>query len=100
MRKRLLVIGLILSLLGANLAFAVTSEVTTAEVKVPGFWTEVDITFWQTAPFMIFWGYVIDQQISAMTSTAGAPHWEIVLPAAALVSLANAYNHAKRVEGK
>ena len=91
--------------MAATPLYAQTAEVTseavsiipTPEVKGYGFWTEFDITFWQTAPFMVFWGYVIDQQLSSLASIAGAPHWAIVVPAAILVSAGNAYYHANKV---
>ncbi len=100
MKRILIAIVLMVSITGTNLVLAATNEAATAEVKAPGFWTEVDITFWQTAPFMIFWGYVIDQQLSAVTATAGVPHWELILPAAAVISFINAYNHAGKVTEK
>jgi len=88
-----------MGMMAATPLYAQTEEVaaiTTPEVNSYGFWTEFDITFWQTAPFVIFWGYAIDQQISSMASIAGAPHWAIVVPAAILVSSGNAYFHAQK----
>lgn len=79
---------------------AEATAILTPEASAPGFWTEFDIIFWQTAPFTIFWGYVIDQQLSAAFSVAGAPHWATVLPVAALVSCANAFYHANRATEK
>lgn len=88
-------------MVGAMPAWPQTGEavslVPSPEAKTYGFWTEFDIMFWQTAPFMIFWGYVIDQQLSSVLRVAGAPHWQIVVPAAVLVSAGNAYFYANKV---
>jgi len=86
---KIIVAGLILILFIAPV-LAATSE-------AGSFWTEFDITFWQTAPFAIFWGLVIDQQLSTVLSLTGAPHWNTIINFAALVSAGNAYLHAKRV---
>ncbi len=77
-------------------AIADTSEAI-AVPQTPNFLTEFDITFWQTAPFMIFWTYVIDQQVSALLSLPAAPHWGVILGASAVISTGNAYYHARKV---
>jgi len=78
--------------------FAQTLEtVTTPEVIVTeqyNFLQELDITFWQTAPFAIFWLYNLDGWIAV----AGHPHWEAILAASAIVSFVNASIHAKDVK--
>ena len=86
---KIIVAGLIL-ILFITPALAATSE-------AGSFWTEFEITFWQTAPFAIFWGLVIDQQLSAVLSLTEAPHWSTIINSAAIISIANGYLHAKRV---
>lgn len=62
----------------------------TLEAKVPNFWQEFDITFWQTMPFAAFWGYTIGTQLSH----GGAVDWNFILAISAGVSAANAWAHA------
>ena len=61
----------------------------TAEAKAPNFWHEFDITFWQTAPFAVFWTCLVGSQL-------GPVNWTNALGFAALVSAGNAYLHAKK----
>jgi hypothetical protein len=49
------------------------------------FWTEFDLTFWQTLPFAAFWGYALG---------GSSP---VALSAALGCSVANAVFHARRV---
>lgn len=60
------------------------------------FWTQFDITFWQTMPFAVFWGYLIGSQLSRGGEVNMSPAINIAL----LVSAANAYVHARRVSAK
>ena len=89
---RLLSVFLILSFALCSFGLA-----ETLEAKTTNFLTEFDITFFQTAPIMIFWSYIVDSQVSSIVSLAGAPHWELILGASALISAGNAYLHAKKV---
>ena len=66
----------------------VFAEVT-AEAKSPDFWQEFDITFWQTAPFAVFWTYLVGSQLGPM-------NWTNALGLAALISAGNACLHAKK----
>jgi|SRR3989339_1565481 len=91
--------AIIAVLLVCGLVSAVCADTieASAVVKPPNFLTEFDITFWQTAPFMIFWSYVIDQQVSALCSLPAAPHWGLILGASTVISTGNAYYHARKV---
>ena len=71
----------------ASAGFASTVEAT------PNFWTEFDIVFWQTAPFAIFWGYVIGSQLAG----GGAVNWSPIMSTALSVSALNAYFYAGRL---
>lgn len=77
---------MIFMLLG-GICFAATNE---AEKR--DFLTEFDITFWQTVPFVTFWGYVIASQL-----TPGAINWNIILTGTAAVSAGNAFVYARKV---
>ncbi len=79
----------------AEVATLATSESTVVMNK--DFLQEFDIIFWQTMPFMAFWGYFVDHQVAIQTAAAGAPHWDSILAFTVLVSTANAYFHAQRV---
>jgi hypothetical protein len=79
-----------------SVAMAETIEAP-AVARAPNFLTEFDITFWQTAPFIIFWSYVIDQQGSAIFALPGVPHWGIILGVSTVISTGNAYYHARKV---
>ena len=68
-----------------SLAFAATGE-------VKNILTEFEITFWQTMPFAVFWGYVAASQLSP-----GALNWTPVFAVALAVSAGNAYYHARQV---
>lgn len=70
--------------------FASTEEVST------NFWTEFDITFWQTVPFAAFWGYVAASQLSR----GGEINWSPVINFAIGISVLNAVLHARRVACK
>ncbi len=91
--------GVIIVLLICGIMTAAVAETVeaSAEAYAPNFLTEFDITFWQSAPFMIFWSYVIDQQVSALLSLPAAPHWGIILGASTVISTGNAYYHARKV---
>jgi len=70
-----------------------TALASTAEVSPKvNFWTEFDITFWQTLPFAAFWGYLVASQFSP-----GAVNWSPVMSFALAVSVGNAFFHARRV---
>ncbi|MFH1386194.1 MAG: hypothetical protein ABIH50_00825 [bacterium] len=84
--RRILSLLLIIVLLG-GFCFAATNE---AEKR--NFWTEFDVTFWQTVPFATFWGYVIAAQV-----TPGAINWNIILAGTTAVSAGNAYLYARKV---
>jgi len=68
---------------------------TTSEVVLdkPNFWTEFDITFWQTAPFAAFWSYVVATQLNR----GGGANWDHVAGFAAAVSVGNAFWRANEV---
>ena len=67
----------------------------TGEAQGANFWQEFDITFWQTAPFAVFWGYVIRSQFFP-----GSTDWVPIVNGALVVSLSNAFFHAKKVSGR
>jgi hypothetical protein len=70
-----------------GMVFASTAEVS----QKINFWTEFDITFWQTLPFATFWGYVVASQLSP-----GVVNWSPVMNFALAVSVGNAIIHARR----
>ncbi|MFA5839899.1 MAG: hypothetical protein WC890_04495 [Candidatus Margulisiibacteriota bacterium] len=101
--KQAFCILLVLVMFGSG--FAVSNEfssainpkgfsVPTPEVASANFWQGCDITFWQTAPFAVFWTGFVDVQASSILGIAGATHWEIVLPVAIAISAGNAYFHS------
>jgi hypothetical protein len=81
----------------AQYALPKAQTVASPEAKpATNFLTEFDITFWQTAPFMAFWSYVIDQQLSSIFAVSGGPHWGVVLGTTLIISVGNAYHHAQK----
>ncbi|HVN66911.1 MAG TPA: hypothetical protein VMT55_00940 [Candidatus Sulfotelmatobacter sp.] len=54
--------------------------------------TEFDITFWQTLPFAVFWGYVAASQLAS-----GTVNWSPIFTVALAISAGNAYYHARQV---
>lgn len=86
--------------------FAQTMEsvsLITPEARTLNFIQEIDLTFWQTMPFGLMWGYFIDQQITSAFNLPDAPHWVPILSFSAVVSFLNAYRHSQKVmesEGK
>jgi len=64
-----------------------------AQTNEAGYFQEFDITFWQTAPFAIFWVY----NLEGWLAVAGHPHWEVILAVSAVISVANAALRAKDV---
>ncbi|OGB90429.1 hypothetical protein A2625_00565 [candidate division WOR-1 bacterium RIFCSPHIGHO2_01_FULL_53_15] len=62
----------------------------TLEAQMPNYWTEFDITFWQTLPFAAFWGYVIASQLTG----GGVVEWSHIGYFAAAASALNAALHA------
>lgn len=84
---RIIAVMLVVTL-GCGTAFALTAE---GASKV-SFWTQFDITFWQTFPFASFWGYAVSSQL-----LHGAVNWSPILNFALAASAANAYFHARRV---
>jgi len=72
------------------------SALATTEATGKNYWQEFDIVFWQTAPFAIFWGNLLDQQVAASLAISGFPHWQMILGFAAVVSVTNAAYHAHR----
>jgi hypothetical protein len=91
---------LILSLCTAPV-LAETKEtwgIVTAEAATANFWQEADIVFWQTMPFAAIWCGLLDSQLSASFALGAAPHWEAILAISAIVSAANGYFYARKVE--
>lgn len=80
---------ILLIIISCGAAFASTAEVYSRS----NFWTEFDVTFWQTLPFAAFWGYVAASQLSR-----GAVNWSPVMNFALAVSAGNAFLHARRVK--
>ena len=74
-------------------AFEAEEVIVSAEAAGRSFWTEFDLTFWQTLPFATFWSYALAAQLDK----SGAVNWSPVLSAALLLSLGNAAVHAWRV---
>lgn len=96
---RRIALGLII-ILAITPGFAQTLEsvsIATPETKAVNFLQEFDITFWQTMPFGLMWGYFIDQQLSNAFNWPEAPHWIPVLSFSTILSLLNAYQHAQVV---
>jgi len=75
-------------MLGCGMAFASAADGPSGN----NFWTQFDITFWQTVPFAAFWGYVASTQLSP-----GAVNWSPILSFTLAASAVNAYFHARRV---
>ena len=73
-----------------------TAQASVSATPEANFWTEFDITFFQTLPFAAFWGYAIGTQLSG----GGAVDWGVILTAAGAVSAGNAYFHARRVTAR
>ena len=58
----------LIAILVISPCFAQTIEsvsMITPEVRTLNFMQEVDMTFWQTMPFALMWGYFIDQQLTS-----------------------------------
>ncbi|OGC23301.1 hypothetical protein A2291_06535 [candidate division WOR-1 bacterium RIFOXYB2_FULL_42_35] len=72
----------------------------TTEATVPNFWQEADITFWQTLPFAIMWGYILERQASRVMFPDSDPHWNFIMSFSTVVSLGNAFLHASEVVKK
>jgi hypothetical protein len=72
------------------------TSVVSFEPKAVNFWQEFDITFWQTLPFAVLWGYFIERQLSSSVSPGSSAHWEFILPFAGAVSAGNAYFYSRR----
>jgi len=83
-----IVSSILIVVISCGVVFASTAEVASQS----NFWTEFDITFWQTFPFAAFWGYVAASQLSQ-----GTVNWSPVLNFALAVSAGNAFLHARRV---
>jgi len=77
-----------------NVTFLSSAEVS--GVKVKSFWTEFDITFWQTFPFAVFWSYLVAQQFSQGQQL----NWLPVVNVAIVISAANAYFQARDASQK
>ncbi len=75
------------------------SSIVTIEAKVPDFYQEFDITFWQTLPFAALWGHFIDRQLSSFMFPGSAAHWNVIAAFATVVSAGNAFVHSRRVIG-
>lgn len=72
----------------------------TVEASAPyqyNFWTEFDITFWQTLPFATLWTAVLERNVYNIFVPAATTRWELVLPVAVALSVGNAYFHSKAV---
>ncbi len=82
----------LIAILAVSPCFAQTTEAKTAN-----FLQEFDITFWQTMPFGLMWGYFIDQQLSGVFNWPDAPHWVPILSFSTILSLLNAYRHSQKV---
>ncbi len=93
-----IVVLVLVSLFVLNPIVAQTLETTASSevvaVEQYNYAQELDLTFWQTAPFAIFWLYNLDGWIAV----AGHPHWEAILVGATVVSFVNASIHAKDVK--
>ena len=90
----------LMAILVISPCFAQTMEsvsMITPEVRTLNFMQEVDMTFWQTMPFGLMWGYFMDQQISSVFNWPDAPHWGPILSFSTMVSLLNAYQHSQKV---
>ena len=93
---------LIILVIGLTPVLAQTAETfpvfsATPEARGYNYWTEFDITFCQTIPFMMLWGYLLDRQISTLLFPGSKIHWEILLLGATAISAWNADNHARKV---
>jgi hypothetical protein len=78
---------LVLFCFTGGLVSAATVEAT------PNFWTEFDVTFWQTVPFAAFWGYVAASQLAR----GGAVDWAPIVSFTLAISAVNAALHARRL---
>ena len=90
----------LIAILAISQCFAQTLEsvsITTPEAKTINFLQEFDITFWQTMPFGLIWGYFIDQQLTSAFNWPDAPHWAPILSFSTIASLLNAYRHSQKV---
>jgi len=91
---------ILIAILVISPCFAQTMEsvsIVTPEVKTVNLLQELDITFWQTMPFTLMWGYFIDQQLTSAFNWSDAPHWVPILSFSTMVSLLNAYRHSQKV---
>lgn len=83
-------IALLIIILAVSPVLAETSEARS-------FLHDFDITFWQTFPFAMFWGYLADRQLSNYVLGKNEMHGELIISFAAVVSGLNAYFNTKRV---
>lgn len=85
MRKviSVLIVISVISVMSTSPVEAVTEEAN--------FRSNFEITFFQTFPFAVLWGYFIDQQLSNLMFPGTSPHWTAILTFAGGVSVANAF---------
>lgn len=91
MKNKLSVSLIILSLLAGQVIGQ------TGEARGLNYGQEVDITFWQTLPFAVFWGHLIERQISALILPGSPAHWNAIALFAVTVSLGNALVRSRNI---
>lgn len=70
-----------------------TTSLISPETQKYNFYQEADITFFQTFPFMVFWGQVINLNLFP-----GQPmNFGVIVASAAVISIANSVWHANKV---
>ncbi len=79
------------------IAILAVSPVLAETVEAKSYLHEFDITFWQTFPFAMFWGYLADRQLSNYLLGKNEMHGEFIVSFAVVVSGLNAYFNTKRV---
>lgn len=77
-----------------SIMFVSSAGAVVPEAQAKGFWSNFEITFFQTFPFATLWGYFIDQQLSKLMFPGSTPHWNVILTFAGVVSAANAFQEA------
>ena len=90
--KSFICILVIIAMFGISIAQTIESNaLITREAQKFNFYQETDITFFQTFPFIVFWGQILDQNLYPGQQT----HWDVILGSATIISLANAMWYAK-----
>ena len=86
----LMVIMISMTVFGSTME---TTSTLSREAEQFNFFQEADITFFQTFPFMVFWGQVVNVNLFP----AEPMNFSVILTCAAVIAVANSVRHANKV---